>query len=329
MQDPIRRARRSRDHRQRTTSLAGKDSVWVGLLLLLLAGAGSAEAAVLNGENELRKPRDVYNQGTQKFRQGKLREAEMSLQAAVASNDEAVQPVALYNLAHVRFQQGVEALKDSPDGKATETRGRRASTAGDAAIAKADEALAGYDLEAIIEAYMHGRGVRRQLKAATEAVKRALEAYGAVLMRWQRASGDFKSAHELRRADEDASFNAEIVDRCIAELVDREQAMKIAMRGAEGKRQELRERMEQLKKLMPKMIQAQCQNDDEDEEDEGEQPKEPQKGQERESREGREMAMTWEEAMRLLESLKLDSNRKLPMGMNQTGNPKNRAGREW
>jgi len=30
-----------------------------------------------------------------------------------------------------------------------------------------------------------------------------------------------------------------------------------------------------------------------------------------------------------LESLKLDSNRKLPMGMNQTGNPKNRAGREW
>jgi len=299
------------------------------LLLLLLAGAGSAEAAVLNGENELRKPRDVYNQGIQKFRQGKLREAEMSLQAAVASNDEAVQSVALYNLAHVRFQQGVEALKDSPDGKATETRGRRASTAGDAAIAKADEALAGYDLEAIIEAYMHGRGVRRQLKAATEAVKRALEAYGAVLMRWQRASGDFKSAHELRRADEDASFNAEIVDRCIAELVDREQAMKIAMRGAEGKRQELRERMEQLKKLMPKMIQAQCQNDDEDEEDEGEQPKEPQKGQEKESREGREMAMTWEEAMRLLESLKLDSNRKLPMGMNQTGNPKNRAGREW
>ena len=57
--------------------------------------------------------------------------------------------------------------------------------------------------------------------------------------------------------------------------------------------------------------------------------KEAKKGQEKESRQGREMAMTWEEAARLLESLKLDANRKLPMGMDQTGNPKNRAGREW
>ncbi len=313
----------------RSALLAGA-LCYAGLFAGWQSGMGLCWAAVVTEENGQRTPRDTYNEGTQKLRQGKLREAESCLQAAVASNDEAVQPVALYNLAQVRFRQGAEALKDSPDAKATEARGKRACDAGDEAIRKADEALAGYDLEAIVDAYMHGRGVRRQLKAAAEAVKRAMDAYGTVLLRWQRASGDFKSTLELRPTDQDARINAEVVDRCIAQLVDREEMLKLAMQCAGGKRQELRERMQKLKQLMPKAIQAQCQNDeDEDEDEDQQQQKEPKKGQEKESRQGREMAMTWEEAARLLESLKLDANRKLPMGMDQTGNPKNRAGREW
>ena len=114
--------------------------------------------------------RTLYNDGTQKLRNGKLREAEATLQTAVARNDGAVQTVALYNLAHVRFQQGVETLKDAPNGAATKQRGDNASAAADGALQIADEALAGYDLDAIVSAYMHGRGVRKEMKKARAAV---------------------------------------------------------------------------------------------------------------------------------------------------------------
>ena len=69
---------------------------------------------------------------------------------------------------------------------------------------------------------MQGKGARKELKAAMAAVKKAMEAHGAVLSRWRRASGDFKSAHELRSSFEDARLNAQVVDRCIAALVDKE-----------------------------------------------------------------------------------------------------------
>ncbi len=72
----------------------------------------------------------------------------------------------------------------------------------------------------MVAAYMRGRGARKELKAATEAVQRALKVHGAVLARWERSSGDFKSALELNNTDADARQNAEVVDRCIAKLVD-------------------------------------------------------------------------------------------------------------
>src|SRR6266567_5627903 len=48
-------------------------------------------------------PRELFNAGTQQLRGGKLREAEASLETALASQKPALQPVALYNLGHVRF----------------------------------------------------------------------------------------------------------------------------------------------------------------------------------------------------------------------------------
>src|SRR5437016_2288419 len=52
-------------------------------------------------------PRDFFNVGVQQLRAGKLREAEASLESAVASQNERLQDPALYNLGHVRFDQGV------------------------------------------------------------------------------------------------------------------------------------------------------------------------------------------------------------------------------
>ena len=274
-------------------------------------------------------PRDFYNNGTRELRDGKLREAELSLQTAVASQDEKVQTVALYNLGHVRFKQGVEALKKGPEAGATMARSQTACAAVDQALQVADAALSQFDLEKLVTAYMHGRGVRKQVKQATEAVKRALEEHGGVLARWQRASGDFKSADQLR-ADADARFNAELVDRQIAKLVDLEQTLKMAAQSCSKKRDSLQAKLGEMKKLIPKDRLKQCQNGEEDDEDEEEPPKEPKKGQqEPKPRDGQERLMSPEEAARLLETLKLDANRKLPMGFEQEAMTKKRTGRDW
>ena len=152
----------------------------------------------------IEKPRDFYNVGTRKLKEGKLRDAESMLQAAVAANDEAVQPPALYNLGHVRFKQGAEALKESMSGGAAKARGDAACDLAGQAIRAADEALRSQEVAAITRAYMQGRGARKELKAAMEAVRKALESHAAVLGRWQRASGDFKSAVEIDPSFADA-----------------------------------------------------------------------------------------------------------------------------
>jgi tetratricopeptide (TPR) repeat protein len=301
----------------------------MGGLLLGLQLPGEARAAELEPRAP-ETPRDFYNNGTRKFKEGKLRDAESMLQAAVAANDEKVQPPALYNLGHVRFKQGLEALKDSMSGGAAKSRGDAASDLASQAIQAADEALRREEVAAITRAYLQGRGARKELKAAMEAVRKALEAHGAVLSRWQRASGDFKSAHEIQPSFADAKANAEVVDRQIAALVDQREMMMMAMQCMGGKRQELKDRMQQLKKRMPDGQKMEDEGEDDEEDDDQKPPKEPSRGQqEKESKEGKEMAMTWEEAMRLLESLKLDANRKLPMGDQETAKPKDRRGKDW
>lgn len=294
---------------------------------LLLAAGISAAAEPTTPQS----PREFYNDGTQHLRDDKLREAESSLQMAVASNDERVQPPALYNLAHVRFKQGVEALKDAPDAQAAKARGDTANALGGKALQDAEAALAGGGVEAITRAYMQGRGARKQLTAAMDAVKKAMEAHGLVLRRWQRASGDFKSAYELRPALADAQSNAEAVDHQIAALVDQQEQMQQCMKSMGGKKDDLKKKMQELKKKMPEGAQKQGMGEEDDDEDNKDQPpKEPQMGdQEKQTQEGQRMELTREEAMRLLESLKLDANRKLSMGDKESGNPKDRKGKDW
>jgi len=298
-----------------------------GLLASLVISATVVTAT--DETEESRSARGLYNEGTQKLQNGKLREAELVLQTAVAKNEDAIQPVALYNLAHVRFQQGAAVLKESPDGPATQKRGNNANLTTEAALHAADEALAGYDLDAIIAAYMNGRGVRKELKEAMKAVKKALESHGAVIARWQRASGDFKSAHELQVSYQDAMFNAEVVDQHLAKLIDQQEIMMMCMKCMGDSKQELKEKMDKLKELLPESLKQQCEGDDEEDED-AEQPKEPKEGQkEADPRDGRELWLTPEEAARLLEAMKLDGNRKLPMGFEESLKPKERGGRVW
>ena len=47
-------------------------------------------------------PRDFFNAGTKQLREKKFREAEAFFESTLASQNSALQPLALYNLGHVR-----------------------------------------------------------------------------------------------------------------------------------------------------------------------------------------------------------------------------------
>jgi len=273
-------------------------------------------------------PREFYNAGTRQLGAGKLREAEASLESALASQKERLYPPALYNLGLVRFGQGVEQLKKGPAAKPTVERGQHAAQQADAAIRQANEAIGGNDLDRMVAAYLRGRGARKELKAATEAVRRALQAYGAVLGRWERASGDFKSAAELNGADSDARNNSDVVDRLIAKLVDSLREMQQCCNGMCDKGQQLSEAMKKLKGRIPaaNMPPGAAGEDDEDED----QPLGPLPGKEEgPTKEGQEMTLSQEQAGWLLDAYRLDSERRMPMGQGPPAEPKDRHRPTW
>src|ERR1039458_8961414 len=152
--------------RQRTLGLR----LWtlgIGLWTSVLLGATSSTPAPEMPPPDT--PREFYNAGTRQLGAGKLREAEASLQSTLDSQNQRLQPPALYNLGLVRFGQGVEQLKKGPAAKPTIERGHSAAQQADAALRQANEALGGNDLDRMVAAYMRGRGARKELKAATEA----------------------------------------------------------------------------------------------------------------------------------------------------------------
>jgi tetratricopeptide (TPR) repeat protein len=273
-------------------------------------------------------PREFFNAGTRQLGAGKLREAEASLESALASQNQRLQSPALYNLGLVRFGQGVEQLKKGPPAKLTAARGQTAIQQSDAALRQAEEVLAGNDVQKMVAAYLRGRGVRKELKAATEAVRRALQAHGAALARWERASGDFKSALELNATDSDARHNAEVLDRCIAKLVDSVRELQQCANGMGDKNQQLGEALKKLKGRIPAPdMPPGAAGDDEEDED---QPLGPKPGQEEgPSREGQEMTLSPEQAGWLLEAYKLDGERRMPMGEGLPGQPRERSRPTW
>lgn len=273
-------------------------------------------------------PRDFYNVGTRELKNGKLREAETALETALASQNPNLQPAALYNLGHVRFALGLEELKKGPASKTTTERGHAAAQSASSASADADSALASDDVQKMVASYLRGRGSRRELKAATQAVQNALRIYGNALGKWQRSSGDFKSTVELNGKDPDAQSNADAVDRYIARLIDSIREMQQALSTLGTKGEELKEKMKRLKGRIPAPDMPPGAAGDEDEDED--QPKGPQPGQkEGESKQGEEMALSPEQAAWLLNGYKLDSEHRLPMGQESSAQPKNRSGRTW
>jgi Ca-activated chloride channel family protein len=268
----------------------------------------------------------LYNQGSQLLEEGKLREAEQILTEALLIQDVSCQPAALYNLGHVRYRLGAEALRQGPMPESLPQLEAARTALAQKAIDDAETALARQRIEAIVDAYRQARLARRQLKPVADAVKTALESHRNALMRWERASSDFKSAIELNPTEADARFNADVMDRHIARLVELVQQLQQSMQSLAGQRQRLQQQIEAMKKFLPKELHE----DGGDEEDEDSETPLPKPGdQEKPGREGKERMMTREEAARLLNSLRLDANRKLPMGMHQTGASDNRQGKTW
>lgn len=296
----------------------------------LLAGffAGSALAASSESAPAPETPREYFNAGTRKLQDGKLRDAEALLETALGAQAEGLQPASLYNLGHVRFAQGVEDLKKGPAAKPTAAQGQAAAQRAGDAVRSADEALAGGELQKMVESYLQGRGARKEVKTALAQVKRAMESYGAALGKWRRSSGDFKSTAELAPADTQARENADRVDRSIAKLVDSLRQLQEAAAALGKQNKDLGEKLKQLRGRIPApdMPPGAAGEDDEEEKE----PFGPQLGQqEGPSKDGEEMSLSPEQAGWLLDGFKLDSERRLPMGEGEQTQPKDRGKPTW
>jgi hypothetical protein len=319
-----RREREKRSPRFRASAFIGHSSLVIrhsaALILVLLALTSAAEVS----------PRVLFNDGTAKLREGKLREAETLLQSVVAAQREPLQPPALYNLGHVRFQQGTNALAEAEKGDSLRARSGRAQASGSSAQAELSRAIELADVESLLGSYFAGRGARRELREATNAIHKALQQYGAALNRWQRASADFKSADELRASD-DAQHNADVVDRHIAALIDEIAELQQMQQAMGQQRQDLREQMQQARGKLPEGMELPegMSGDEEEDEEGGGDPQQEMAEQQAPSRDGQEMQISPEDAMRLLETLQLDSNRKLPIGADGKADPKSRSGKVW
>jgi hypothetical protein len=296
--------------------------------LLLFTSLTAKSQVVETHSPPPKSPRALFNAGTKNLHESKLREAETFLESAVASQDLRVQSPALYNLGNVRVAQGAEILKQSPPAGASSLRGQSAAQGAEAAAQSADAALTSDEVEKMVAAYTRGRGARRELREATEAVKRAMAAHGATLAKWQRASGDFKSAVELNPKDSHARDNADTTDGAIASLVDKLNQLQQAMKMMNGAKQKLGEKMKALKGRIPEPLAPPGAPGDEEEDEEQEMGLKP--GQkEGESRDGEEIPVSADEAGQILNGFKLGGDRHLPMGFGTNAPPRDRKGRNW
>jgi len=110
--------------------------------------------------------------------------------------------------------------------------------------------------------------------------------------------------------------------------VDSLREMQQCQNGMGDKSRELGEELQKLKGRIPAPNMPPGAAGDEDEEDDF--PMGPKRGEkEGPTKEGEQMALSPEQAGWLLEGFKLDSDRRLPMGQRETGQPKDRSRPTW
>ena len=296
-------------------------------LALAMAGTGRVPAGEATKAVTPVTARDFYNAGTQLLDGKKFPEAETMFQSALAAQDERVQPAALYNLGHARFDGGLELLKKGPDAQKVAAQGNAALAAGDQAIRQAGAALAQNDLSAMVDAYLAGRGARREMRDAQKAVAQAMEVYGNTLRKWERSADDFKSAAELNPADTNAVRNAEIVEEGIAKLVDTVRKMQEMEGALAGKRDQLGQLMSRMKGQIPGFQSPPGSAGDDDDDEVRTDSLSGQ--QESPAREGDQMQMSLspDQAAQILDGLSIDASRRLPMGGEQEAKPRDKNNR--
>lgn len=274
--------------------------------------------------------RDFYNAGTELLGAKKFSDAEQMFESALAAQDERVQPPALYNLAHARFDDGLAALKKERTTQSIFAQGGGAGTAADSAIQRGETALAENDMSKLIMAYLDGLGARRDLRAAEAAVRQAMETYGDTLRKWQQADDDFKSAAELNPADTDAARNAKIVEQYIARLVDSLHRMQrlAAMLGSRHKK--LDQIMHDIGGRIPKPNLPPGAPGDKDQDD-GLQPEALRGMEEGATRTGKPIGepLSRDQAAQILNGIPLDAAERLLMNEGKTGQPLPNSGLTW
>ena len=216
---------------------------------------------------------DFYNEGVAKFAEKELRDAETALVQAARANEERVQPAALYNLGHVRFLQGKDTLKGEGNRRQLLDNADATSVVAEEAIRHARGVVESEDVQELINAYMRGRVARKQLRTVRDETTRELDLIAAALQRWRRSVGDFRGAKELEPANEDAGFNADVVERHIKELLKFQKKVQQAQEANGKKREELRELMKQIGGKIPEDMKRGSDDEESDEDEEGKEPK--------------------------------------------------------
>ena len=281
-----------------------------------------------------RSPRELYNEGAAKLVKGDLREAETAMREAAATNSETVQPLALYILGHVRFAQGAETLKGEGNRQQLLGSADAACVVAEEAIRRGTPIAEGDDLQQIIGAYMEARAARKELRVSRDDTQRTLDLLGSALSRWRRSVGDFQSAAELDAKNEDATFNADIVERKIAELLKFKKQSEQRSESVGSQREKIKELMKKLRGKIPKGMMSES-DDEEDDDDEKGEKDEPKIGEKQQQRIGGEREVSPEMARWLKETMK---RRTMSLG-NQEGEgfrpsdeqrkPSQRKGKDW
>ena len=280
-----------------------------------------------------RSARELYNEGAAKLGKGELRDAESALREAAASNVESVQPLALYNLGHVRFAQGAETLKGEGNRQQLLGSADAACVVAEEAIRRGEPIADGGDLQQIIAAYMEARTARKELRVSRDDTRRELDLLGSALSRWRRSVGDFQSAAELDARNADATFNADVVERKIAELLKFKKQTEQRSESVGDQREKIKELMKKLRGKIPKGMMRE--SDDEEDDDEPDDKGEPKPGEKQQQRIGGEREVSPEMARWLKETMK---RRTMSLG-NEEGEgfrpsdeqrkPMQRKGKDW
>ncbi len=184
---------------------------------------------------------------------------------------------------------------------------------------------------------LEGRDARRDLRSAEKAVKAAMDIYGKTLIRWQRSADDFKGAAEMNPADTNAAYNAALVEKDIAKLIDTIRMMQQMAAMMAGEKQQLDKILGKLKGQIPAPNAPPGGKGDDEDEGEGNgkgdiKPESLSGKEENAGRDGTEIQvqLSPDQAGQMLDALPVDGSRRLPIGGDQQGQPPgDKKGRNW